>query len=110
MWLLTLVYSHLLHNSANGAGYRMGITSQTFIPLTVANPAESEEIISLAEQEVNALKMSGSLPPGLSEQYDIQIENFKNPSLPDHQVMVMPGSYPLPCTCSSLHFNFIILT
>ncbi|KAF5329742.1 hypothetical protein D9619_009174 [Psilocybe cf. subviscida] len=82
---------------ASGAGYRMGITSQTFIHLSIANPAESGDIILRAEQEVEALKKSGSPPAGLCEQYDIQLDNLKNPSLPDQQVMILYGSYPVPC-------------
>ncbi|KAF5329741.1 hypothetical protein D9619_009175 [Psilocybe cf. subviscida] len=82
---------------ASGAGYRMGVTSQTFVPLAIANPDEFEDIVLRAEQEVEALKDSGSLPLGLCEQYVIQLENLRNPSLPDHQVMTLPGSYPVAC-------------
>lgn len=80
----------------------MGCTSQTFLPLAVANPIEFDDIVARAENEVKALMKNGTLPPGLCEQYDIQLENLKDSSLPDHQVLLMPGVYPRPSPCSLL--------
>lgn len=42
------------------------------------------------EDQVDALKKSNKLPPGLAEQYDIQLSTLRNPTIPDCELIPIP--------------------
>jgi hypothetical protein len=62
-----------------------------YIPLSTASPEAAPEIIKKVELEVETLKRSGTLPPGLAEQLDLQLSNLRDPKIPDCQVVLFPG-------------------
>jgi hypothetical protein len=66
----------------------------TYVPLSAINPAGTEEVIKNVEQEVEALKRSGKIPPGLADQYDIQLNTLRNPEVPDCQMILHAGYWP----------------
>jgi hypothetical protein len=69
-------------------------TRFAYLPLSAINPERTAEIIKNVEQEVGALKMSGTLPPGRIDQYEIQLDNLRNPEVPDCQMILSPGYWP----------------
>lgn len=42
-------------------------------------------------------KRSGTLPPGLAEQWDIQLRTLKDETLPDIESVVLPGWFSTKC-------------
>lgn len=71
----------------------VNITSFAYIPLAFSSPQVAPALIKSVEDEVDAMKKSGSLPPGLAEQYDIQLKNLRDPEIPDLEVVVFPGYF-----------------
>ena len=61
-----------------------------FFPLSVANPSEESSLVAKAIRLIDERKDSRKLPPGLAEQYDIQIERLKDKSLPDFEFIDFP--------------------
>lgn len=71
----------------------VNITSFAYMPLDFASPENASQVIQSVEEEVEELKRSGSLPPGLTEQYDIQLKNLRDPAIPDCELVVFPGYF-----------------
>jgi hypothetical protein len=71
-----------------------GITSFSYIPIQVTNPKDASTIIAIASKSIEEQKASGKLPPGLAEQYDIQLEILKDATAPDFEVVGYPGLFP----------------
>lgn len=71
--------------------YRVGITSFAYFPLSAANPTQAPSIIESVARQVAEAKKGGKLPPGLAEQYDIQLETLRSDTLPDLEVVGIPG-------------------
>lgn len=65
----------------------MFVLTQSYIPLSVANPKEFSALVAKAEKTVEEQKASGKLPPGLAEQYDLRLETLKDHSIPDIQII-----------------------
>ena len=81
--------------SALGQGIRrLGVTSFSYIPLSVINPVDAPGIIKRAEEDVKRRQEKGDLLPGLSEQLDIQLTMLRDDKLPDHQIVAYPGLFP----------------
>lgn len=79
-------------SSAEGKGlYRVGITSFAYFPLSAANPTQAPSIIESVARQVAEAKKGGKLPPGLAELYDIQLETLRSDTLPDLEVVGIPG-------------------
>jgi hypothetical protein len=70
---------------------RKGITSFSYFPLSVANPQEAPALIKKLENDIDELKQSGQLPPGQAEQFDIQLETLQDNTLPDCEIIGLPG-------------------
>lgn len=70
---------------------RVGITSFAYIPLSTASPTQAPSIIEGVAKQVSEANDRGSLPPGLAEQYEIQLETLRNDTLPDLEVVAIPG-------------------
>jgi hypothetical protein len=51
------------------------------------------EIIKSVDDKVQELKKSGKLPPGLIEQYDMQLKLLQDPVVPDFETVIFPGYY-----------------
>jgi hypothetical protein len=62
-----------------------------YAPLSVTNPEAAATVVEKVENEVERLKKSGTLPPGLAEQYDIQLGSLRNPEIPDCEFILYPG-------------------
>ncbi|KAI0925678.1 hypothetical protein AcV5_008351 [Taiwanofungus camphoratus] len=71
--------------------HRHGFAALCYLPLSVANPDEAPPIIEGIEAHVDHLKKSRRLPPGLAEQYDIQLRMLKDDSLPDTELLAYAG-------------------
>ena len=71
----------------------LGITSFTYLPLSLANPQEACSLIAKAEQSIERQRASGSLPPGLTEQYDVQVAALKDESIPDLEIAMFPSAF-----------------
>ncbi|KAJ7500951.1 GMC oxidoreductase [Mycena galericulata] len=75
-----------LHAEGRGP-QRLGITSFAYFPLSAAT-AEAGALID----RVNAdLEARGPLPPGLQEQFDLQLACLRDDSAPDLQLIGWPG-------------------
>ena len=82
--------------SAEGKGmYRIGITSFAFFPLSAANPTQAPNIIESVGKQIAEMKKGRKLPPGLAEQYDIQLEMLRSDTLPDLEIVAIPGHMSL---------------
>lgn len=68
----------------------VSLTSYAYMPLSFSSPENAPAIIKSIEDEVEALKRSGSLPPGLAEQYDIQLKNLRDEQIADCEVVAVP--------------------
>ena len=73
------------------------LMSYFYAPLSVINPEAAATVIEKVENEVEWLKKSGTLPPGLAEQYDIQMSRLRNPEIPDCQFILYPGVRSTQC-------------
>ena len=54
----------------------MGMVTAAFLPLDQITP-EAQSIFQQAKKEVEKLDIAGALPPGLKEQYDIQLHRLQ---------------------------------
>jgi hypothetical protein len=71
------------------------MTAWTYYSLPFASPQGAAGIIEKIEDKVANLSRSGTLPPGLAEQYNVQLESIRDPNIPDCQSVVFPGFYKL---------------
>lgn len=86
--------------SAEGKGlYRTGITSYAFIPLAAISPKGALDLSNGVAEKIDNLKKDGKLPPGLAEQLDIQLENLRNDTLPDVEIIAAPCHMVAPSEC-----------
>ena len=83
--------SHLIRSLGQKNRHQYGIGSYAYIPFSLANPEAAESFVARAEAFVAEAKKNGTLPPGLAEQYDIQLKHLKDDSLPDLEVFGFPG-------------------
>lgn len=70
----------------------------SYYPLSLALPESAAQIIHDVEDKVAELKAAGKLPPGLQEQYELQLEALRDPTVPDCQFICGHGLNPLLCT------------
>ena len=76
--------------SASGKGLcRTGITSFAYFSLETASPSDAPAMIKSLEAEIDMRKANA--PPGLKEQWDLQLEILRNNKLPDLEIVVVPG-------------------
>jgi len=87
------------------------ISSFAYVPLSFACPDSAPTVIKDIERKVEELKRSGTLPPGLAEQYDIQLRILRDPTLPDCQLIAYPGYFAsqTPYEASKTYFSFVQL-
>lgn len=85
-------------NSAKNQGiHRTGITSVAYLPNTFIYT--NDEAQTLVERQVNRVKRDRDLyPPGLHEQYQLQLEALENDAIPDLEILAFPGFYSATCT------------
>jgi hypothetical protein len=62
----------------------------------VSSKDEVSRTTKAIEDKIETLKASGKLPPGLAEQYDIQLDAFRDPALPGYHMGVYPGYFGNP--------------
>ncbi|KZT66296.1 GMC oxidoreductase [Daedalea quercina L-15889] len=67
--------------------YRYGISAYSFLPIQTMNPNGAPEIIEGVSKLVEEQIKSGKLPPGLAEQYKIQLRTLKDAHVPDLEVI-----------------------
>ncbi|TFY63799.1 hypothetical protein EVJ58_g3033 [Rhodofomes roseus] len=84
--------------------HRLGITAFGYAPLQLASPNGASSIVEKMTAYVEEKKQSGTLPPGLAEQWDIQLRVLKDSTLPDIEVIAFPAwlthiSQPEPGKC-----------
>ncbi|KAF8064007.1 GMC oxidoreductase [Lyophyllum atratum] len=76
---------------AEGKGMmRMGITSYTYLPLSMASPPGAANLIAKAEKEIEEWKNAPDIAPGVSEQLDIQLQTLHDDTLPDLEIVAFP--------------------
>lgn len=66
-------------------------SSWAYFPLSFASPDGIERIIRDLEDKINDLERHKKLPPGLMEQYKIQLQSLREPKVPDCQHTAFPG-------------------
>jgi hypothetical protein len=69
------------------------VTAYSYIPGMVAMPEVLPGLIKKVEGRVEELKKGGKLPPGLADQYDIQLKALRDPAVPDFEIFVFPGYF-----------------
>ncbi|KAI0369826.1 GMC oxidoreductase [Pilatotrama ljubarskyi] len=79
-----------LYGDASGP-LAVALTGPTFLPLQVFSD-RADDIIAAQERKLAAV--ADTLAPGMKEQYDLQLEMLKNPSVPDLEILVFPFSIP----------------
>ena len=77
----------------------MGVTSFTYIPLSTINPNEAPGLVEGVAKKIKVAQMDGKLPPGLAEQLDVQLENLRNDTLPDVEIVAVPCHLVAPSEC-----------
>ncbi|TCD63782.1 hypothetical protein EIP91_004965 [Steccherinum ochraceum] len=73
--------------------HQFGISSFGYVPLTLADPEVAKSFHKRVAKWVEEAKKSGKLPPGLSEQYDIQLRHLLDDSIPDIEIVGFPGFF-----------------
>ena len=79
--------------------YRLGVNGCVYTPLQAASPNGAAGIIERVAAFVEEKKRSGTLPPGLAEQWDIQLRTLKDETLPDIESVVLPVWFSTKCEC-----------
>lgn len=95
LWSALPTYNRNFH-SAQGKGlYRLGSGCFTFVPLASITSTSDEAIALIARQrrKIEDKIKSGTLPPGLKEQYELQLAGFESGKGGDCELIVFPGSY-----------------
>ncbi|KAH9841077.1 GMC oxidoreductase [Rhodofomes roseus] len=67
--------------------HRYGISAYSFLPIQVMNPNGAPEIVAGATKMIEEQIKSGKLPPGLAEQYKIQLRILQDAHIPDLEVI-----------------------
>ena len=84
--------------------HRLGITAFAYSPLQLASPNAALHIIEKLSAYGEEKKQSGIMPPGLAEQWDIQLRVLQDSTLPDMEVIGYPGFFKVAFSCeSSVH-------
>lgn len=79
--------------------WRCNITPFIYIPLSLSDPAKHKEIVDGVTKHIDEQKAKGTLPPGLAEQYDIQLRTLKDDTVPDMEALGFPGWITHQCGC-----------
>ena len=77
--------------------YRLGVNACVYAPLQVVSPNAASNIIERATAFVEEKRRSGTLPPGLAEQWNIQLRTLKDETLPDIECVALPGWFSVKC-------------
>ncbi|KAH9928320.1 GMC oxidoreductase [Fomitopsis serialis] len=80
-----------LHNLNEENLHRLGVNACIYTPIQTTSPNDASSIIERTEAFIEEKKRSGTLPPGLAEQWDIQLRILKDGSLPDIEAIIFPG-------------------
>ncbi|KAH8099870.1 GMC oxidoreductase [Cristinia sonorae] len=80
-----------LHELGQKNRHQFGISSFAYFPFTTADPEAAKSFHQRVEDFIVEAKQSGTLPPGLAEQYDIQLRILKDDSVPDMEIVGFPG-------------------
>ncbi|KAF8587124.1 GMC oxidoreductase [Ramaria rubella] len=81
-----------LHAERKGM-HGVGVTSFAYFPLSAANHKKAPSLIAEVEREIEEQKKLGKLAPGLAEQLDIQLQNLKDDSIPDLEILAFPSFF-----------------
>ncbi|KAF8877062.1 GMC oxidoreductase [Gymnopilus junonius] len=79
-----------LHAAGKGL-LRFGVTSAAYFPFSIINWKEFPVLIDNLEAELATQQKSGMLPPGLEEQFRIQISALRDNAIPDCEILCFPG-------------------
>jgi choline dehydrogenase-like flavoprotein len=79
-------------HAENKGMHRLGLTSFAYLPWRFAF-ANGEEKKLIEDKVAELEKNKDKFPPGLWEQYKIQIENLRDEAVPDLELAVFPGFY-----------------
>lgn len=79
-----------LHVAGDESLYRLGITAFSYFPLQLGSPNATDAIVNEVTKYINDKKKSEKLPPGLAEQYDIQLRILKDKTLPEMELIAVP--------------------
>lgn len=82
--------------SAQGKGlHRLGLGCFTFVPLTTITsvPEDAHALIAQQRQRIESKIESGTLPPGLKEQYELQLQEFESGKGGDCELVSFPGTF-----------------
>ncbi|TDL21863.1 GMC oxidoreductase [Rickenella mellea] len=106
-----------LHAEGKGM-FTMGLTGFSFAPfkLFTATPSKAEELISALRSKINSKASAGGLPPGLKEQWMLQIERMEGGRSGECELLTVPRrpggvptepgkSYLAICACSNSPFS-----
>lgn len=74
--------------------FDLTVNCLAMIPLQKCTP-KATELIQQAKEKY--AKEAHKLPPGLKEQYDLQIQMLEDPEIPDFEILYFPFMFPAPC-------------
>lgn len=79
------------------------MTSFAFFPLTTANPSAAPSLIASLVEDLE--KRKEGAPPGLKEQWELQMETLRNDGVPELEMIMVPGYQFAPSEPSSSHMK-----
>ena len=71
--------------------FRMSVTSCAYIPFSSVNPEAHSKMVSELSAYIDEQKSHGNLPPGLAEQYEIQLRHLRDGTIADMEFLAFPG-------------------
>jgi len=79
-------------SSGEGKGIlRNSISTMAWFPLSDARPDGAERVVASLEAELAEKEHKQAFPPGLKEQYAIQLETLKDAKQPDCEICLFPA-------------------
>ena len=80
--------------------HRFVYSALAYLPVQlISSLPKAKEITDGAAARIEEEKQRGILPPGLADQYDIQLRALKDGTLPDIQIIASPAPYSTRCEC-----------
>lgn len=81
--------------------HQLGAAAVAFLPLSQVDPDAAKSYHTRVTEFITDAKKGGNLPPGLAEQYDIQLRALLDDKSPDMEIVGFPGF--LTALCWSIH-------
>ncbi|KAL0952821.1 hypothetical protein HGRIS_007046 [Hohenbuehelia grisea] len=89
-----------LHSLGQGP-HRLGFGTLLFAPFSQIAGDERAVLVNRLVENIEKRKNAGNIPPGLAEQWDMQLAALQDDTLPDAEVALYPGFFGFSSTPES---------